>query len=95
LSSEAPAQAADKYTIKDIGAVAVGSTVESINDSGPLAGATPISQTRNTAWWFDGKKSSISAIAVESAAERWTSMPRARSWEISAGMPLSIMTENS
>lgn len=56
LSSEAPAQAADKYTIKDIGAVAVGSTVESINNSGHLAGATPISQTRNTAWWFDGKK---------------------------------------
>ena len=50
------ATAADKYTIKDIRAIAVGCTVESLNNNGQLAGAIPVSQTRNTGWWFDGRK---------------------------------------
>ena len=50
------ANAADKYTIKDLGATGVGGTVESINNNGQMVGATPVSPTRNTGWWFDGKK---------------------------------------
>ena len=56
LNIAALATAADKYSIKGIGAIAVGGTVESINNNGQLAGAIPVSQTRNTGWWFDGKK---------------------------------------
>ena len=56
LSVAALAAGADKYTIKDIGAIAVSGTVESINNNGQLVGAIPVSQTRNTGWWFDGKK---------------------------------------
>ena len=55
-SIAALATAADKYTIKDVGAIAVGGTVESINNNGQLTGAIPVSPTRNTGWWFDGKK---------------------------------------
>ncbi len=56
LTVTALATAADKYTIKDIGAIAAGGTVESLNNNGQLAGAIPVSSTRNTGWWFDGKK---------------------------------------
>ncbi len=56
LHVAALATAADKYSIKDIGVIAAGGTVESINNNGQLAGAIPVSQTRNTGWWFDGKK---------------------------------------
>ncbi len=56
LSVEALATATDKYTIKDVGAIAAGGTVEGLNNNGQLAGAIPVSQTRNTGWWFDGKK---------------------------------------
>ena len=56
LSFAALATGADKYTIKDIGAIAVGGTIEGINNNGQLAGAIPVSSTRNTGWWFDGKK---------------------------------------
>ena len=56
LSVEALATAMDKYTVKDVGAIAAGGTVEGLNNNGQLAGAIPVSQTRNTGWWFDGKK---------------------------------------
>lgn len=56
LSAAAQATGADKSTIKDIGAIAVSGTVESINNNGQSVGAIPVSQTRNTGWWFDGKK---------------------------------------
>ncbi|MDP1948735.1 MAG: hypothetical protein Q8L77_14680 [Nitrospirota bacterium] len=56
LSVAVLATAADRYTVKDIGVLAAGGTVESINNHGQLAGAVPVSQTRNTGWWFDGKK---------------------------------------
>ncbi|MFI5248201.1 MAG: hypothetical protein ACHQWV_06580, partial [Nitrospirales bacterium] len=56
LSFAALVMAADKYTIKDIGAIAVGGTVEGLNNNGQLAGAIPVSSNRNTGWWFDGKK---------------------------------------
>jgi len=56
LSVAALSRAAEKYTIKDIGPIPVGGTVESINNHGQLAGAIPVSATRNTGWWFDGKK---------------------------------------
>lgn len=78
LSAAAQATGADKSTIKDIGAIAVSGTVESINNNGQSVGAIPVSQTRNTGWWFDGKKSSTLEIAVEFAAGPWTSMAKAR-----------------
>jgi probable HAF family extracellular repeat protein len=56
LSVAALANAADKYTIKDLGATVVGGTAEGINNNGQLVGANPVSPNRNTGWWFDGKK---------------------------------------
>jgi probable HAF family extracellular repeat protein len=56
LSLASLVTAADKYTIKDIGPIAVGGTVEGINNIGQMAGAIPVSSNRNTGWWFDGKK---------------------------------------
>lgn len=50
------ALSADSYTIKDLGMIAAGGTVEGINIHGHLAGLIPVSSTRNTSWWFDGKK---------------------------------------
>jgi len=47
---------ADKYVIKDLGVLAAGGTVEGMNNHGQLAGAIPVSSTRNISWWFDGKK---------------------------------------
>ncbi len=56
LGMAAGASGADKYVIKDLGVLAAGGTVEGINDHGQLAGVIPVSSTRNTGWWFDGKK---------------------------------------
>jgi len=56
LNSAAFAAPADKYVIKDLGVLATGGTVQGMNNHGQLAGVIPVSPTRNTSWWFDGKK---------------------------------------
>lgn len=48
--------AADKYTIKDIGSIAPGGSVEGINNNGDIVGALPAGSTRFRGWWYDGQK---------------------------------------
>ncbi|MBA2484846.1 MAG: DUF3466 family protein [Nitrospira sp.] len=53
-----PAHAAEKYSIKDIGAVGAGGTVEGLNERGEIVGAVPVSPggTRFNGWWYkDGE----------------------------------------
>ena len=57
-----PVHAAEKYSIKDIGAVGAGATVEGLNERGEIVGAVPISSgaTRFNGWWYkDGKMTDL------------------------------------
>lgn len=54
--------AAEKYSIKDIGLVGEGATVEGLNERGDIVGAVPVSPggTRFNGWWFkDGKMTDL------------------------------------
>ncbi|MGE0474235.1 MAG: hypothetical protein AB7P17_11435 [Nitrospirales bacterium] len=50
------ARAGDTYTIRDIGTIVTGGTVEDLSNDGQIVGTAPISLTRSHAWWFDGTK---------------------------------------
>ncbi|MGH7231370.1 MAG: hypothetical protein ACREJU_08425, partial [Nitrospiraceae bacterium] len=52
------ADAAEKYTIKDIGPIGSGGTVEGLNNSGQMVGAVPAGSgaTRFRGWWYSGAK---------------------------------------
>ena len=57
-----PAQAADRYSIKDIGAVGAGGTVEGLNERGEIVGTVPVGPgaTRFNSWWYkDGKMTDL------------------------------------
>ena len=50
------ALAGEKYTIRDIGEMRAGGTVEDVNNEGQIVGTLPLSMTRNHGWWFDGEQ---------------------------------------
>ena len=52
----AEAAAGERYTVRDIGEIRDGGTVEGLNNDGQIVGTMPISLTRNHGWWFDGVK---------------------------------------
>lgn len=57
-----PAYAAEKYSIKDIGAMGAGATVEGLNERGEIVGAVPTSSgaTRFNGWLYkDGKMTDL------------------------------------
>ncbi|MDR4460118.1 MAG: hypothetical protein MRJ67_06315 [Nitrospirales bacterium] len=51
-----PAAAEESYTIRDIGLLVTGGTVEDLTNNGQIVGTAPLSLTRSHGWWFDGKK---------------------------------------
>jgi len=56
FNTAAVVAAADKYTVKDIGLLASGGSVEGMNNNGQLVGALPAGPTRFRGWWYDGGK---------------------------------------
>ena len=48
--------AGEAYTLRVIGDIRDGGTVEDINNEGQIVGTIPISMTRNHGWWFNGSK---------------------------------------
>jgi len=56
LSLSAAALAGEAYTIRDIGVIVKGGTIEDLSNDGQIVGTAPISMTRNHGWWFDGTK---------------------------------------
>ena len=56
LFSHAEVSAGELYTVRDIGEIMAGGTVEDVNNEGQIVGTIPISMTRNHGWWFDGKR---------------------------------------
>jgi probable HAF family extracellular repeat protein len=56
LSWGAMAIAAEKYTVRDLGELVAGGSVEGINNQGQIVGAVPVGPARFNGWWFDGKK---------------------------------------
>lgn len=55
LAAGTTATAASSYTIRDIGVLVTSGTVEDLTNDGQIVGTSPVSLTRNNAWWFDGK----------------------------------------
>ncbi len=56
LSLSTAARAGETYTLKDIGVIVTGGTVEDLSNDGQIVGTAPVSMTRNHGWWFDGTK---------------------------------------
>lgn len=52
----AAAIAGETFTVRDIGVLVTGGTVEDLSNDGQIVGTAPVSMTRNHGWWFDGKK---------------------------------------
>ena len=56
------ADAAERYSIKDIGTVGTGATAEGLNERGEIVGAVPVNTggTRFNGWWYkDGKMTDL------------------------------------
>jgi chitinase len=50
------AYGADRFSIKDIGEIAAGVSVEGMNNAGQIVGAMPATISTNRAWWYNGIK---------------------------------------
>jgi probable HAF family extracellular repeat protein len=52
----AVAYGAERYSIKDVGEIATGVSVEGMNNAGQIVGAMPATISTNRAWWYNGTK---------------------------------------
>jgi probable HAF family extracellular repeat protein len=52
----AVAYGAERFSIKDIGEIATGVSVEGMNNAGQIVGAMPATISTNRAWWYNGTK---------------------------------------
>ena len=50
------AHGAERFSIKDIGEISQGVSVEGMNNAGQIVGATPATISTNRAWWYNGTK---------------------------------------